>query len=243
MEADVSGRPNQRRRTRKALLDAAARLEKEGRKPNLEDIAEAALVSRATAYRYFPNVEALLLEASFDIAIPGPDDVFATDPENDPVLRMQRVDDALHDVILANEAALRMMLVHSLPHGMRQAADSELLVRQNRRTPLIEAAIKPARHRFRPGAVDTLSKALAFVIGTEGMIVTKDVLQLDDADARKVKRWAIRALVEAAMKEPHVTPATGRTTKSHPPPRPEASPSKRRPSQRRAAGRSDHRRD
>jgi len=27
------------------------------------------------------------------------------------------------------------------------------------------------------------------------------VLQLDDADARKVKRWAIRALVEAAMKE------------------------------------------
>jgi hypothetical protein len=29
------------------------------------------------------------------------------------------------------------------------------------------------------------------------MVAFKDVLQLDDADARKVKRWAIRALVEA----------------------------------------------
>jgi hypothetical protein len=28
----------------------------------------------------------------------------------------------------------------------------------------------------------------------------KDVLQLDDAEARKMKRWAIRALVEAARK-------------------------------------------
>ena len=58
--------PNQRRRTRKDLLQAAARLMKQGRKPNLEDIAAEALVSRATAYRYFPSVEALLVEASLD---------------------------------------------------------------------------------------------------------------------------------------------------------------------------------
>jgi hypothetical protein len=38
------------------------------------------------------------------------------------------------------------------------------------------------------------------MIGTESMVVFKDVLQLDDAEARKVKRWAIRALVEAARK-------------------------------------------
>ena len=41
---------------------------KQGRKPDLEEIAEEALVSRATAYRYFPSVEALLLEASLDVA-------------------------------------------------------------------------------------------------------------------------------------------------------------------------------
>ena len=32
------------------------------------------------------------------------------------------------------------------------------------------------------------------------MVVFKDVLQLDDAEARRVKRWAIRALVEAAKR-------------------------------------------
>jgi AcrR family transcriptional regulator len=202
MDAEVSGRANQRRRTRKDLLDAASRLMKQGRKPSLEEIAEEALVSRATAYRYFPNVEVLLHEASFDIAIPQPQDLFHDDSPTDPVARVQMLDTALHDVILANEASLRMMLVHSLGHAMREAKEGDLPVRQNRRTPLIEAALKSARHQFKAGALETLSKALALVIGTEGMIVIKDVLQLDDADARKVKRWAIRALVEAAMKRP-----------------------------------------
>src|SRR6185295_18078470 len=40
------GRPNQKSRTRKDLLRAAARLMKEGRNPSLEEIAEEALVSR-----------------------------------------------------------------------------------------------------------------------------------------------------------------------------------------------------
>jgi AcrR family transcriptional regulator len=202
MDAETTGRPNQRRRTRKDLLDAASRLVRQGRKPTLEEIAEEALVSRATAYRYFPNVEALLLEASFDIAIPSAQDLFEHDAAVDPVSRVQRVDTALHDMILANEASLRMMLVHTLQHAMTGGEDGGLPVRQNRRMALIEAALRPARHQFKAGALDTLEKALAPVVGTEGMIVIKDVLQLDDAEARKVKRWAIRALVEAAVKRP-----------------------------------------
>jgi hypothetical protein len=65
---------------------------------------------------------------------------------------------------------------------------------------LIEAALKPAQDELRPGTRDTLVNALALIIGTESMIASKDVLQLDDANARKVKRWAIKALIEAAMK-------------------------------------------
>jgi hypothetical protein len=45
-----------------------------------------------------------------------------------------------------------------------------------------------------------LTRSLALVIGTEARVVFKDVLQLDDAEAREVVRWAIRALVEAARK-------------------------------------------
>ncbi|MCC2653803.1 MAG: tetR, partial [Microvirga sp.] len=57
-----------------------------------------------------------------------------------------------------------------------------------------------ARSQFKPGDLETLIRALALIIGTEAMVVSKDVLQLNDADTRKVKRWAIRALVEAARK-------------------------------------------
>jgi len=73
--ADTPGRPNQRHRTRKDLLEAASRLMCQGRKPSLEEVAEEALVSRATAYRYFPSIEALLLEATLDVSTPDADDV------------------------------------------------------------------------------------------------------------------------------------------------------------------------
>ncbi len=194
------GRPNQKSRTRKDLLQAAARLMRQGRQPSLEDIAEEALVSRATAYRYFPNVEALLVEASLDIVFPEADGLFDDLPADDPVARLIRVDTALDEMILANEPSLRMMLAHALTRGLRSEEDTDLPARQNRRTPLIEAALKPARQQFKPAALDALIKILALIIGTESRVVFKDVLQTDEREAQKVKRWAIRALVEAARK-------------------------------------------
>ncbi len=192
---DTAGRPNQRTRTRKDLLHAASRLMKEGRQPSLEDVAEEALVSRATAYRYFSSVEALLVEASFDVDVPDAEGLFGGDTSRDPIARLERVDTALHDMMLANEGPLRMMLAQTLQRGLRK---DDVPQRQNRRTPLIEAALEPAGDQFTPAALDTLSKALALVIGTEAMVVLKDVLQLTDTDARHVKQWAIEALVGAA---------------------------------------------
>ena len=200
MDAPTQGRPNQRRRTRQDLLNAATRLVRQGRKPSLEEIAEEAMVSRATAYRYFPRVDALLLEAALDVAIPEADAVLARAPRDDAVARVERIDEALHDMIVAHEPQLRTMLVHSLQRG--GDGDDALPARQNRRTPLIEAALAPVRRQFKPAALKQLTHALALVIGTEAMVVCKDVLQLDDAETRKVKRWAIRALVEAARKSP-----------------------------------------
>jgi len=196
--ADTAGRPNQRRRTRKDLLEAASKLMRQNRKPSLEEVAEAALVSRATAYRYFPSIEALMLEAALDVAMPGAEEVLRNAPA-DPIARMERVDAAFEAMISANETGLRMMLAQSLERSL--AADGlNLPKRQNRRSPLIEAALEPARKQFKPADLQMLSRALALVIGTESMVVFKDVLQTSDAEARKTRRWAIRALVEAAKK-------------------------------------------
>ena len=68
MMADAeTGRPNQKSRTRKDLLQAASRLMKEGRRPSLEEVAEAALVSRATAYRYRDEGVKALAEQAPDL--------------------------------------------------------------------------------------------------------------------------------------------------------------------------------
>jgi hypothetical protein len=134
-----------------------------------------------------------------DVAVPEPEALFRDDASRDPVERMQRVDTALHDMILANEPALRTMLAFTIQQGIR-AGDGTLPIRQNRRTPLIEAALAPARGEFRPAALRELMRALALITGPEAVIVIKDVLQLDNAEARRMKRWAIRALVEAARK-------------------------------------------
>jgi AcrR family transcriptional regulator len=198
MVSEVAGRPNQRSRTRKDLLAAASRLLKQGRRPTLEDVAEEALVSRATAYRYFPSVEALLVEAPLDGATPGPDELFGDTDSNDVVERLERVDTALDDVILANEHALRLMLAFSLRRGANGEEAEAFPHRQNRRSALIEAALSPVRDEIDPVSARRLENALALIVGVESMVVCKDVLQLDAAEATEVKRWAIRALVDAA---------------------------------------------
>src|SRR4029079_18650338 len=91
----ATGRPNQKSRTRKDLLQAATRLLKQGRNPTLDEVAEEAMVSRATAYRYFPSADALLLEASLDVAVPEPADLFDEDSPRDPQVRLQQVEASL----------------------------------------------------------------------------------------------------------------------------------------------------
>ena len=195
-DAAPAGRPNQKSRTRKDLLRAATRLMREGGSPSLEEVAEAALVSRATAYRYFSGIEALLVEAALDVAMPD-EAFFAGDASADPAGRLLRADAAVADMVRANEPALRLMLVHSLQRGM---ADAGLPARQNRRTPLIEAALAPAKDAFAPQSLDRLVKALALVIGTESMVAFKDVLGIDNEEADVIRDWMIGALVEASKR-------------------------------------------
>jgi AcrR family transcriptional regulator len=200
--ATHNGRSNQRHRTRKDLLAAAARLLKSGRTPDMDRVAAEAMVSRATAYRYFPTIESLLIEAPLDGEVPYPDRVFAGDDSTDPIERIDKAEAALHEMCYRNEAQLRVMLAASLERKARSAKSDRIPVRQNRRSELIDAALAPARGRLTKSAYERLSASLALFFGPESMIVFSDVLGIDAKDARKIKSWAIRALVSAAMAEP-----------------------------------------
>ena len=199
VKSEPQGRAKQKQRTRKDLLEAAARLVRQGERPGLDEVAAAALVSRATAYRYFASIEALLLEASVHVSAPDARVLDGASP-TDPIDRLWKVDAAFANMICENEAPLRLMLARILERSVRGDAPSDLPTRQNRRSPLIETALEPSRQSFDPGSFGKLVSALAILIGTESFVVTRDVLQLSDGDAGEIRRWAIAALVEAARK-------------------------------------------
>ena len=144
---------NRQIRTRKDLLLAAARLLKESRrKPSMDEIAREALVSRATAYRHFPTLESLIVEAPIEDAVPTPEELFADDSSVDPVERVDRAEAALHGMAYDNEAQLRLMLACSLYQHPTDHAKDDVPVRQNRRSALIEAADALLRERVLHGA-------------------------------------------------------------------------------------------
>ena len=59
-------RVQQKGRTRQALLSAAVQLVTSGARPTVAEVADAASVSRRTAYRYFPTQEQMLVEAALE---------------------------------------------------------------------------------------------------------------------------------------------------------------------------------
>ena len=78
MSTMSDGRQNQKERTRRAIVAAAAKLIAAGTLPSMSAVADEALVSTATAYRYFPDLPSLLSAALRD-AYAGMGDRFEPD--------------------------------------------------------------------------------------------------------------------------------------------------------------------
>ena len=57
-----SGRERQKERTRRAIVAAARELTRSGAEVTMPRVAERAMVSEATMYRYFPDLTALIQE-------------------------------------------------------------------------------------------------------------------------------------------------------------------------------------
>ena len=91
----------QRRRTRAAIVNATAELLRSGRTtPGVSEIAEAADVSRRTAYQYFPTVDQILLDATLGLLSQTPVDnaIAQADPGGDASGRVSAMIRALTDL-------------------------------------------------------------------------------------------------------------------------------------------------
>jgi AcrR family transcriptional regulator len=192
------GRARQRERTAEALLRAAADLLAEGRSPSVSEAAEAAGVSRATAYRYFPSRAALQMRAALHAR--GGERVEAD------LAEIRRLADAESRAAALIESVRRAVAEHEPAHrAMLHAAlapppgDEPLPGRRGDRVRWIEAAIGPPDARLPPRERRRLVAALSLLGGIETSVVLQDVCGLDQEEADEVAAWAARALVRQAL--------------------------------------------
>jgi AcrR family transcriptional regulator len=190
-----------RARTRRLMQETATRLMQAGVTPNVSEVAEAAEVSRATAYRYFPSQSALV-QAVVDEGL-GPILDWrsaSTDPE-------RRVADLIGTSmprIEAFEATFKAALKLSLDQWARQQAgttDGEPAFVRGHRIALLNDAIAPLEGRLLPKDFTRLAQALSLLFGVEALIVLKDMWGADSAETLGVVQWAAAALVRAAVAE------------------------------------------
>lgn len=193
----TGNRSNQKARTRQAILRATGVLLARGEKPSLDEIAIEAGVARATAYRYFPGLDALLNEAMVDVLVPDATHAFDGCETTDPAQRLALVDDILDTACRKQEAALRLMLARTLERSVTHASDEPPL-RQNRRQPMIETALASLEPQLNQTVFRRLVSALSMIVGAEGFIALSDVVGLNEQEARLVRQWAIEALLAAA---------------------------------------------
>lgn len=161
--AVARGRTRQKLRTHNALVAAARELIANGGSPTVEDAAEAAGISRTTAYRYFRN-QAELLAAAHPWT--NKESLLTKDAPADPEARLDRVVREIGALILESEAQMRTMLRLSL----EPSSGDELLLRQGRAISWIEEALAPLQGQLPPSALRRLVLAIRSACGIEALV-------------------------------------------------------------------------
>jgi AcrR family transcriptional regulator len=190
---ETNGRTAQKRRTRDALVAAARDLVAQGVTPTVEAAAEAASVSRTTAYRYFASRGALLAaahpETAWQSALPE-------DPPRDVAARLDLVVAATTKMLLDFEPQQRTMLRLSLEAAPEERA--QLPLRQGRVIKWLEEALEPLEGQMASEDRHRLALAIRSATGIEALAWLTDVGGLSRADAVELMRWSARAMLDAA---------------------------------------------
>lgn len=197
----TGGRINQKLRTRDALVEVAADLLRTGEPFTVNDVADLARIGRTTAYRYFPTVDSLILQATVhainSVGEKNLERSFESVdlPEDRLQLVMKTAESGLHE----HERLYRTMLRLSLGDGADDLPGS--IQRSQLRQQMIGMAISGLKKTLGPKRHKMLAAALNVYVGIEAHIVLLDVEDMDAEQASQVKLWATRLLLRGALEE------------------------------------------
>jgi AcrR family transcriptional regulator len=195
------GRANQKARTRTAIVDACGDLVRSGAEVTMPEVARRALVSEATAYRYFPDLISLLREA-LEGTWPDPAEALAPVAQSaDPAARVAFACEYLLRGVHAYQGAVRAMMSHTI------AKPAEARTRPGIRFGLIDYALAPFERQTGPAggpaldpeAMTSLKQELAVVVSAEAFFVLTDLCGLAPDDAVRTAARTAATLTSAAF--------------------------------------------
>jgi AcrR family transcriptional regulator len=188
------GRTRQKARTRGQLIAAARALIAAGTaSPSVEQAAEAASVSRTTAYRYFPSQKALLIAAHPEIQTSS---LLPDEPGDDPVTRLALAIEKFVDLVLESEGQQRTMLRLSL-----ESDATDLPLRQGRAIGWFVDALAPLEPQLGKANIHRLAVAIRSAVGIESLVWLTDIAGLSREEAARQLRWTAQALLAHALAE------------------------------------------
>jgi AcrR family transcriptional regulator len=197
---ELTGRTDQKARTRAGMLAATRQLLADGVTPTVEQAAERAGVSRTTAYRYFLNQRALLIASYPELDAPS---LLGSDAPADPAARLELVTEQIARQVIEQEPELRAMLRLSLE--MPPPDQEALPLRQGRAIAWIEDALAPLRERLPKAELRRLVRAIRATLGIEALVWLTDVGGLSREEAVDLMRSSARTLLRAVLVNAGIT--------------------------------------
>ena len=191
-----TGRANQKMRTRVAIIEACREIMRSGAPVTMPEVARSALVSEATAYRYFPDLTSLL-NAALESMWPSPAEALRpVAHSSDPVERVAFACEFLLRRVQAFQGGVRAMISATITRPELASA------RPGIRFGLIDEALAPLGDTLDAAGLARLAQLkadLAAVISSEALFSLTDLVGLsaDDAIASLVR--TATAVVEAAL--------------------------------------------
>jgi AcrR family transcriptional regulator len=195
--AATGGRTNQKARTRRAIVEACRELIHGGELVTMPQVSKAAMVSEATAYRYFPDLAALISQT---LAEDWPTPAEALEPvasSNDPVERVAFATRFLLEGVAEREAVVRAMIAATISR-----TDMAGRARPGIRFGLIDHALAPSLQALEaksPQAVGQLKRDLAVVVSADALFCLTDLCGLSVRDAIDSAVETAKTLTAAAF--------------------------------------------
>lgn len=192
-----TGRSNQKRRTRTAIIEAARELIGTGAEVTMPAIARAALVSEATAYRYFPDLPSLIGEALAGAWPPPAEALAPVADSTDPAERTAFACEFLLRGVLLRQGAVRAVIAATITRPEAASA------RPGIRFGLIDHALAPLEDTLGatdPEALAQLKRDLAVVVSAEALFTLTDLYGLSPDDAIASAVHTATTLTEAALR-------------------------------------------